>query len=93
MSRAMPDFMNMSNIKNALQYLNIIDNINLKRQYKLTKTRPIYELLTSRFMNTFQCNFELQMDKAMLPFKRSHQLGLRRNQSSLNINLGITILA
>lgn len=59
MSRAMPDFMNMSNIKNALQYLNIIDNINLKRQYKLTKTRPIYELLTIRFMNTFQCNFEL----------------------------------
>ena len=59
MSRAMPDFMNMSNIKNALQYLNSTDNINLKQQYKLTKTGPIYKLLTSRFMNTFQCNFEL----------------------------------
>ena len=66
------DMLTRNRFEEILRYLHLADNAKLIQGDKLAKVRPFYIMMNQRFLNAFQFDQQLCVDKSMIPYFGKH---------------------
>ena len=60
--------MSQNQFDEVLRYLYLTDNYNLQEKDKLAKVRPLHDKMNKKFLQAFQMEEELYVNKLMIPY-------------------------